>query len=178
MAHWMLAYDRGPTAVRYPRGSGDDRLPDSRSPIQLGKAEILRLPEHAKVAIVAIGSTVSPAYEAAQTLSQQGVECTVVNARFIKPLDAEAMVSVAERCGAVLTVEENVRSGGFGEQVRNVLADAGLGHLPMRLLALPDEFVEHGAQPILRSYAGIDAESIAAAALELAAISQPSKRPM
>ncbi len=176
MAHWMLAYDKGPTAVRYPRGCGDDRLPESRSPIHLGKAEILHEPKNSKVAIIAIGSTVSPAYEAAMKLAEEGVECTVVNARFIKPLDKDTLTQVARSCGAVITVEENVRPGGFGEQVRNALADEGLGHLPMKLLHLPDEFVEHGSQPILRENAGIDAAGIKKAVLELLAISPPSGR--
>ncbi len=176
MAHWMLSYDKGPTAVRYPRGSGDDRLPESRSSIQLGKAEVIREPTTATLAIIAIGSTVSPAFEAATRLAEEGIECAVVNARFIKPLDKETLARVSKSCGSVITVEENVRSGGFGEQVRNALCEEDLGHLPMRLLTLPDEFVEHGSQPVLRAGTGIDAEGIYRAALELTAILRSSQR--
>jgi 1-deoxy-D-xylulose-5-phosphate synthase len=155
MTHWMSGYSDGPSAIRYPRGSADDRLPDSRSPIQLGKAEVLR--QGRDVALVAIGSAVSWAYEAAQLLSQEGIEASVVNARFIKPLDVETLSTIARQCGKVITVEENVQTGGFGEQVRAALAEI----CPVQVIALPDAFVEHGAQPILRKQVGLDAAGIA-----------------
>jgi 1-deoxy-D-xylulose-5-phosphate synthase len=165
MTHWMLDYNAGPTAVRYPRGSADDRLPDARSPIHLGKAEVLRKGQD--IAILAIGSTVSPAYEAAQELAKQGIEATVVNARFIKPLDEETILRVVKECGFFITVEENVQTGGFGEQVRAALLEAKVETRQSRLLALPDAFVEHGSQPILRSQSGIDAAAIVKAAIDL-----------
>ena len=118
---------------------------------------------------MAIGSTVSPAWEAASLLSKRGIKALVVNARFVKPLDSETITNLARSVGRVITVEENVRSGGFGQQVRDALHEAGLGAIPHTLIALPDEFVEHGSQPILRAQVGIDAAGIEKAALELLA---------
>lgn len=162
MARFVANYDDHPTAVRYPRGSSDDRLPESRTPIQLGKAEVLS--EGGDVCIAAIGSMVSVAWEAAALLRERGVEATVINARFIKPLDAETIVGAAKRCGTLITIEENARRGGFGEAVRDALHDAGLGGLPHTLIALPDHFIEHGAQPIIRAESGLSAEAIVEAA--------------
>lgn len=165
MAKFVAHYDDHPTAVRYPRGSSDDRLPESRTPIQLGKAEVLS--EGSDVCIAAVGSMVSVAWEAASLLKVQGLEATVINARFIKPLDSETIVAAAKRCGALITIEENSRRGGFGEAVRDALHEAGLGGLPQTLISLPDQFIEHGAQPIIRKEAGLSAEAIFESALTL-----------
>jgi 1-deoxy-D-xylulose-5-phosphate synthase len=97
-------------------------------------------------------------------LNESGLRTTVVNARFMKPLDGETLRRVALLAGRVLTVEENVPSGGFGEAVRTLLADTGI---PVQVISLPDAFVEHGAQPIIRAEVGLDAESIAAAGQRL-----------
>ncbi len=162
MIRWMAAYDDGPTAVRYPRGAGDDRLPESRSPIALGKAEILARPANPDLAILALGSTVAPAWEAAQSLN-----ATVVNARFAKPLDAETILSVVREAGAVLVAEEAAPHGGFGDAVAALLRENGLGGLPFAHAALPDAFVEHGSQASLRKAAGLDAEGLAGRTREL-----------
>lgn len=172
MTHWMCDYDAHPTAVRYPRGSSDDRLPESRTPIALGKAEVLRFAgdqsKGARVALVAIGSMVSTAYEAAETLAAQGIQATVINARFIRPLDAETICHHARHCGAVVTIEENVKQGGFGQLVRDALYEAGLQGIPQTIMALPNKFVEHGTQPIIRSESGLDANAIVEAAAKVA----------
>jgi 1-deoxy-D-xylulose-5-phosphate synthase len=164
MVAWTARYDDAPSAVRYPRGAGDDRLPEGRTPITLGRAEVLGVNGDVsgkqEVLIVAIGSSVSPAWEASAKLAEQGVRATVVNARFVKPLDAATIVDLARQIGRVVTVEENVKIGGFGQQVREALHDAGHGEIPLEIVALPDEFVEHGSQPILRSQVGIDADGI------------------
>ncbi len=163
MTRWMANLDAGPSAVRYPRGSSDERLPEGRTPIQLGKAELLRgaNPSSAnKVALMAVGSMASVAWEVAGTLAHAGIDCSVVNARFVKPLDKAMVVEQAKLCGAVVTLEENVRQGGFGHIVRDALDEAGVT-VPFHSIALPDKFIEHGTQPILRAEAGLDAESVA-----------------
>lgn len=169
MTHWMRTFDDHPTAIRYPRGSADEGLPESRTPIALGKSEVIRHPDRPKLLIAAIGSTVGPAFEAANRLSAEGIEATVLNGRFVKPLDSETVASLAREAGTVITVEENVRAGGFGEAVAASLRDAGLGGIPLRLVTLPDEFVEHGSQAILRAQCGIDADGIMSAAREMVA---------
>ena len=167
MARWMAAYDDGPTAMRYPRGAGDDRLPEARSPIVRGKAEILARPANPAVAILALGSTVSPAWEAAGLLREQGIEATVVNARFAKPFDAETLLSVVREAGAALVAEEAAPHGGFGDAVATLLRESGLGGLPFAHAALPDAFVEHGSQASLRKAAGLDADGLTKRALTL-----------
>ncbi len=163
MTHFAAGYDAGPLAVRYPRGAADDKLPESRTSIQLGKAEVLS--EGDDLAIFAVGSMVGPAWEAAATLQEHGIEATVVNARFLKPLDVDTFERLARRCGRVVTIEENVRTGGFGQQLRDALADRGLGGMPFEIMALPDAFVEHGAQPLIRRDVGLDAQGLVEAVL-------------
>ena len=164
MTRWAADFDSGPCVVRYARGSSDDRLPEARPPIALGKAEVLR--EGSDIALVAIGSTVSVAFEAACRLATHGIEATVINARFAKPIDQATILEAARSCGHVVTIEENVRQGGFGQMVRDVLHESNLGHIPHRLMALPDSFVEHGPQAVLRAECGIDAESVFAASIQ------------
>ncbi len=166
MVQFMAGFDASPIAVRYPRGSSDDRLPEVRSAIQYGKAEVLR--SGGDLAIFAVGSMVSVAYEAAAQLAEEGIASTVVNARFIKPLDVECLAQAASRTGKWISIEENVRNGGFGQMVADALAQRGLGGLPHQILALPDRFVEHGAQPLIRRDCGLDAAGIKAAATSLA----------
>ncbi|MBZ0212704.1 MAG: 1-deoxy-D-xylulose-5-phosphate synthase, partial [Nitrospirae bacterium] len=125
MMRFATDYDRGPLAVRYPRGAGPGHLPESRSPIVLGKSETLRSGRH--VSLIALGSMVEVAWDVALELEKSGIEAEVINARFAKPLDLAAFAESAQRTGAVVTLEENVRIGGFGQQVRDGLADAGLG---------------------------------------------------
>jgi len=157
MIRLAAEFDQGPLAIRYPRGASDDRLPESRTALEFGRAEVLR--EGEEIAIIAIGSMVGPAYRAAEALAETGVSAMVVNARFVKPLDAATILAAARRCGRVVTVEENVRAGGFGEAVRSVIGEAGLT-VPVRVIALPDAWIEHGPQTVLRHEAGLDAEGI------------------
>lgn len=112
---------------------------------------------------------VSVAWEASEILRGKGIEATVINARFAKPIDSETIIAAAKRCGAIITIEENSRRGGFGEAVRDALHEHGLGGLPQSLIALPDHFIEHGAQPIIRKEAGLGAEELADKALAMTA---------
>ncbi|MEJ5329897.1 MAG: 1-deoxy-D-xylulose-5-phosphate synthase [Desulfobaccales bacterium] len=162
---------RGPIALRYPRGRG---VGVSFSPtlqeIPLGKGEVLR--EGEDLLILAVGASVYPSLAAARELEKQGYQATVVNARFIKPLDEQLILSWAARTGRVLTVEENVAQGGFGSAVLELLADQGL-LVPVKRIAVPDKFVEHGAPDLLRQKYGLDAQGIINAALQF--LSQPAR---
>ncbi|MBX7131936.1 MAG: 1-deoxy-D-xylulose-5-phosphate synthase [Fimbriimonadaceae bacterium] len=165
MAHFAATFDQGPLAIRYPRGSSDDRLPEARSAISFGRSETLC--EGNDLTIVALGSMVSPAWQAATELAERGLSTTVINARFVKPIDADTIIDSVRHTGRLITVEENVQAGGFGQQVRDILHAHGLGHVPHTILALPDAFVEHGTQPILRASVGLDAAGIVGAATAL-----------
>lgn len=165
MTLWMAGYEKGPSAMRYPRGAGDDRLPEQRTPIQFGKGEVLR--EGSDVTILAVGSMVSPAWQAGVLLDAEGISAEVINARFLKPFDAELLLNSVRKTGKLIVVEENVRIGGFGQQVRDWMIENELGNVPSILMAIPDKFVEHGPQPILLHDLGLDDLTIAANARDL-----------
>ncbi len=155
-----------PMAIRYPRGSGlGVELDTELHPIPIGKGEIVRHGED--VAILAIGAMVAPALEAAQELASKGIESTVVNARFAKPLDSELIIGLASRIKRIVTVEENALSGGFGSSVVGLLQKSGMSDIQVKSIGLPDEFIEQGAQAILRSKYGLDAKGIARQLLTL-----------
>jgi len=149
-----------PMAIRYPRGSGPGIALDADlHEVPFGKGEVLRT--GSDVAIVALGTTVYPSLEAAQILSKEGVDCTVINARFAKPLDADLIVETAKKVKRLLTVEENTLAGGFGSAVLQSLQAHGLRDVQVRCLGIPDEFVEHAPQSVLRAKYALDASGIA-----------------
>ncbi len=155
-----------PVAIRYPRGFGlGVKLDDTLHEIPIGKGEIVRKGDD--VLILAIGTMVAPALDAAQGLATNGIEATVVNARFAKPLDSELIIGLASRVKRIVTVEENTLSGGFGSSVVKLLQESGVCDVKVRCLGIPDEFVEQGAQAILRAKYSLDAEGIAKQALSL-----------
>jgi len=155
-----------PMAIRYPRGSGlGVELDPEFHQVPIGKGEIVR--QGKDVAILAIGTTVAPALEAAQELATNGIEATVVNARFAKPLDAELIVDLASRIKRLVTVEENAINGGFGNGVIDLLQKSGVSDVPVKSIGIPDEFVEQGTQAVLRSKYSLDAKGIAKQVLEL-----------
>jgi len=155
-----------PASVRYPRGNGWGSPLDSElKELPIGKAEVL---ERGKdMAILAIGSTVRPAVKAASMLRERGIYATVVNARFVKPLDEDLIASLAGETPFFLTVEENALQGGFGSAVLELLEEKHLTHITCKRLGIPDTFVEHGGQEILRHKYGIDADGIFQAAVTL-----------
>ncbi|MCK9375025.1 MAG: 1-deoxy-D-xylulose-5-phosphate synthase [Syntrophobacterales bacterium] len=165
----------GPVALRYPRGRGVGvAFSSTLSKVPIGKAEVLR--EGEDLLILALGASVYPALEAAQELDKQGYSATVVNARFVKPLDEQLILTLAAKHGRVLTVEENVVAGGFGSAVLELLADQGLFGVTVKRLGIGDCFVEHGAQDILRKKYELDAAGILKNALTiLAQPAQPKK---
>ncbi|HEY3330717.1 MAG TPA: 1-deoxy-D-xylulose-5-phosphate synthase [Capsulimonadaceae bacterium] len=162
MTRFALAYNAGPIAVRYPRGGGPSLSP-KLAEIKLGVAETI-LDDGTDVGFIGIGEGVGISLEAAALLGEHGIRSTVVNARFCKPLDEATLLSLARRCRRIVTVEDNVREGGFGSAVLELLADHGVS-VPVERFGLPDEFVEHGPVPTLRADVGLTAEAIAAKVL-------------
>ncbi|GLI36561.1 1-deoxy-D-xylulose-5-phosphate synthase [Geobacter hydrogenophilus] len=151
----------GPAAVRYPRGNGYGvSLDQTCSVLPIGKGEILR--EGLDGALLAIGSTVYPAREAAEALAAEGIDLAVVNARFVKPLDRDLILSLARTTGRLITVEENVIQGGFGTAVLELLEEEGIEGVTVLRLGYPDRYVEQGEQHELRAQYGLDAPGITA----------------
>jgi len=149
----------GPIALRYPRGSGTGVILDKViKPIPIGKAKILK--EGEDVLVLAIGQTVNAALEAHAELSENGIAATVVDCRFVKPLDIELIHSLAKKIPRIITIEENVRQGGFGSAVLEALNDVGFSGFQLERIGIPDKFVEHGPQNLLRSKYGIDATAV------------------
>jgi len=155
------AAGRGPIAFRFPRGAGTGAPLDAPlAELPIGLSETLR--EGDDVVIAAYGSTVPAATEAATLLARDGIEATVVNARFAKPLDEERFLDLAARIPRFVTVEENVIAGGFGSGLVELFADRGAA-VSCELVGIPDEQVDHGAAALWRHHYGLDAEGIAAA---------------
>lgn len=155
-----------PVAFRYPRGKGMGvRREGPLQSIAIGKGEVLR--EGKDMLIIAIGSTVYPSLHAAERLAEVGIQAAVINSRFLKPLDGTLLCDWAKRTGKVLTVEENVLQGGFGSAVLELFQEKGLYSIQVKRSGIPDTFVEHGPQVLLRKKYGIDEEGIYKAAAEL-----------
>jgi 1-deoxy-D-xylulose-5-phosphate synthase len=162
----------GPAALRYPRGNGwKGVLEEEIREIPVGKAELLE--EGKDILILAIGSTVKPALEAARYLRGQGVSPAVVNARFVKPLDRELILPLCAEIRQVVTVEENALQGGFGSAILELLEEERLSGVRLKRLGIPDRFIEHGSPEILRRQSGIDAAGIQQAVHSLLADSKP-----
>ncbi len=154
---------KGPVAIRYPRGEAYDGLEECREVVELGKSECIH--RGSQVAILAVGSMVEMAQRAWQKLTEEHVQPTVINARFVKPLDTDCLDALAKEHHTVITVEENVRSGGFGQQVSDYIKR----HHPemaVHILAIEDCFVEQGNVADLRRNLGLDGDSIASVTKE------------
>jgi 1-deoxy-D-xylulose-5-phosphate synthase len=162
MLHTAVGYDEGPIALRYPRGEGEGvRLPRVPEPIEIGRGELLRDGE--RVALLGYGLGVSVALGAADLLSDEhGVEPTVADARFAKPLDAELVERLALEHDLIVTIEDNVLAGGFGSGVLEHLADADLlGGTRVLRVGLPDRYVTHGKPALLREEVGLTPAAVA-----------------
>ncbi len=159
MLRTALAHD-GPVAMRYPRGLGQGVDIDPEAPVvEMGKAKVLR--EGNDLLIIAAGRPANDALDAADVLAtEHGIEATVVNARFVKPLDATLFLSLADRIKKIITVEEHVLAGGFGSAIFELFCDNGCTGLSFKRIGIADTFVEHGTQQELRSAYGIDAQAI------------------
>jgi 1-deoxy-D-xylulose-5-phosphate synthase len=161
----------GPAAIRFPRGAGlGISLDPDVKPIPMGEAELLR--DGSDAAILSIGATTHPALEAAAELASDGISCAVLNARFVKPLDRERILDLAQRCTVLVTVEEHSAKGGFGSAVLELLAAEGI-RKPVRTLGIPDELIEHGESP---DSVGIGPADIRAAVNDLVAKAGPAAK--
>ncbi len=159
MVKTAVAYQEGPIAFRYPRGTGIGvKMAAEPQILPIGKSEIVR--EGEDVLVIAVGNRVYPALEAAQTLADSGISTAVINARFVKPLDTEAILPLAERIGKVITIEDGVIMGGFGSAVLEALAAAGIKDVQTTNLGIPDEFIEHGDVQQLYALCNCDADAI------------------
>ena len=161
---------QGPIALRYPRGCGTGvPFEHPLEPVAMGKAEVLCEGQTTDdILIIAIGHAVGEAVRACQTLRQShAVSATVINARFVKPLDTDLLTRYAMRIPHILTVEENTREGGFGSAVLEALTDAGLSGFKLQRIGIHDVFVEHGPQKLLRRINGVDDKAIVDTALRL-----------
>ncbi len=164
-----------PAAVRYPRGKGLGVTIDEQIiPLPIGRGELIS--EGSELAIVAVGSTVHPSLAAAERLKAEGFSVGVLNARFVKPLDADLICKAAAGTGKILTVEENVLHGGFGSAVLELFAARGITGVKVKCLGIQDEFVEQGTQAELRRAHGIDEEAIIDAARQMLTVKDANGR--
>ncbi|MBQ8983984.1 MAG: 1-deoxy-D-xylulose-5-phosphate synthase [Lachnospiraceae bacterium] len=154
---------KGPVAIRYPRGTACEEWKDQQQAMVLGKSEIIRQGE--EIAILAVGNMMEEAVKTCRILEEHGKNPTLVNVRFVKPMDVELILELSRRNSLICTMEENVYQGGFGQSVaaylkqQNVEADV----LP---IAIEDQFVQHGDVPTLRKMLGIDGEHVAEVIME------------
>lgn len=146
-----------PIALRYPRGEAYDGLEEFRAPVVYGKSE--KIYDGTDVVLAAVGSMVKTAVKVREMLEAQGYSCGLVNARFVKPIDEDMIREVSTQCRLLVTMEENVASGGFGEKVRTFM-DEIRTDCELLNITLPDEYVEHGNVDLLTKEVGIDAESV------------------
>lgn len=153
----------GPVALRYPRGEAYTGLEEYRSPIQYGKAEVLEKGE--KIALLAVGNMVKTAVEVKRLLGGKGFSVTLVNMRFVKPFDKALVRELSENHRLLVTMEENVRSGGFGERLASFAMEENLP-AGVQIIALPNRFVHQGSVASQMKHTGIDAESAAEAILK------------
>ena len=157
---------QGPIALRYPRGIGEGvEIEKSIRPLEIGKAEVLFNGDD--VVLLAIGSGVREAIKARTLLKKNNIQATVVNCRFVKPLDEDLILSLAEQIPRLITIEENVLQGGFGSAVLESIHNNGLFSCRIKRIGIDDTFVEHGSQTALRARQGLDAEAIAQAAMSM-----------
>ena len=146
-----------PVALRYPRGAAYEGLSEFRTPIVYGKSEVLY--EEEDIAVLFVGHMAELAVEVRDRLKEIGYHCSLINARFVKPLDTEMLEMLKTDHRLIVTIEENVVSGGFGEQVLHYVSRAKLD-VGVRCIGIPDDYVEHGNVELLRREVGLDAETI------------------
>lgn len=156
MIKFAVGFD-APIAIRYPRGEAYDGLKEYRLPIAYGKCEPLY--EEEDILLLAVGSMVRVAVEVRRQLKERGYSCSLTNARFVKPIDETAIAAAVKEHRLIVTMEENVLSGGFGERVRACVDELG-DTCHVLNIGIPDEYVEHGNVELLKEEIGIDADSI------------------
>ena len=154
-----------PIAVRYPRGEAYDGLQEYREPIVFGKSEWIY--KESEIVLFALGSMVKIAEVVRDTLKEKGYSCSLINARFAKPLDTETLDALTAGHKLIVTMEENVINGGMGEHVTEYYHQAENRTIRVLNIAIPDDYVEHGNVDLLRKEVGIDAESITERTIEV-----------
>jgi 1-deoxy-D-xylulose-5-phosphate synthase len=156
MLHTMAAYDKGPSAIRYPRGPiRSTPVKEQRQLLEIGKAEVVA--DGTDVALIGLGTMFEMAERTKEMLEAQGLSVALINPRFIKPLDTAVLETYARKCRVLCTFEDHVMLHGFGAAVIDHLHDAGI-HTPVERIAWPDEFIEHGKPDTLRELHGLSAE--------------------
>lgn len=158
MLKYAVSFD-APIAIRYPRGEAYDGLSEFRSPIAYGKAEWIY--EESEIVILAIGSMVKTGLSVYEKLKAEGYKCSLCNARFVKPIDTDMVDKAVNNHKVIVTLEENVLSGGFGEKVCNYMKEKSYQN-KLIMVSIPDDYVEHGNVDELRKEIHIDADSIIA----------------
>lgn len=158
---FTAAYSGRPCAVRYPRGNAIGvKIDKEFKTVPIGKMETVFGNEKADAVILAIGNCVQGAIEAGQALAMDGIGVLVIDACFAKPLDDEMLGKLSNRISKWITVEENAIAGGFGSAINEWLTERGIKEVSLKMLGLPDKFIEHGPQNILRARYGIDKDGI------------------
>jgi 1-deoxy-D-xylulose-5-phosphate synthase len=157
MLKWAIRKAQGPAAIRYPRGSAYDGLEEFRAPIRYGKWEILY--DESDICLLASGSMVETAVEVRSMLKREGANCSLINCRFLKPLDEEVLRQVQKEHMLLVTMEENVERGGFGSAVLSYLNAIG-SKTPLETVTIPDAYIEAGSVDLLKRETAIDAQSI------------------
>lgn len=161
-----MTYNDGPMAIRYPRGSvPEEKIDLAIRPLELGTWEIVR--EGEDIAILAVGTMVYNSWKAADMLHKDGINCRVINCRFIRPMDEKILRETFDRFDKIITVCEGSLNGGFGEGVQSWAAENDFSNLCIKSLGIPDKFIEHGNRDLLLQKIGLDPEGIAMSALEL-----------
>jgi len=158
----------GPTAIRYPKGNDENAVLNRATEIEtinIGTAELLC--EGDDLLLLPVGNRVYTALEAAKQLKAEGYSVSVINPRFIKPLDAQLICEQVQKTGKVITVEDNTFLGGFGSSILELLSRKNIFDIKLKMLGHPDEFIEHGPQQILWKNSGIDSDAIIKTAKEL-----------
>lgn len=162
---YTAANHNGPVAIRYPRGSGEGiKLDNTFQKMTIGRGEVLR--EGKDVLLLPVGNRVYPALEAADGLKKLGIDAAVINPRFVKPLDNELISTWARKTGRVVTIEDNVKKGGFGSAVLQLLGEVHC-NIPVRTLGYGNKFIEHAPQQTLWKNNGLDVSGIIKGTLEV-----------
>ena len=163
MLHYAIYNTTGPVAIRYPRGRGLESIGQYHP---VNSASSVTLSEGTDICLMAVGSMVNNAVEAAEILKSKGVSAGVINARFVKPLDCNAIVACAKKYNKIITIEDNSLMGGFGSNVISLLNARGI-YCRVKTLGLPDDFINHGTRNELIKLVGLDSNSIAEVAMEM-----------
>jgi 1-deoxy-D-xylulose-5-phosphate synthase len=165
MLFTAVNWNKSPVAIRYPRGTIPDKVKNGFSLLEIGKWEVLK--EGNDLLILACGSMVHPALEAAKDLQGESMNIEVVNSRFIKPLDEEMLASLLSKFDKIITVEENSLQGGFGSAILEFVQENGFENIAVKRLGIPDRFIQHGARNTLLSELGLDKKRISETAQKM-----------